>query len=169
MLVLAAAVEEEARHTLWIDDVRLVVGARHCMSLERLYRVAVVKNMRCKGATVAFVPGYVNPDIDGQWQSMTKDEYEQYLDFHTEKFRRHHMVELKLKGVKEVPLLYCVAGCIHDGTRKARKRGQLLAPALFNVFHLRVGAQPITLLVLCKPIKPTRKWNFRINSVTTVR
>ena len=47
VLVIAAAAEKEARRTLWIDSVGLVVEARHYMSLERLYRVAFEQNMRC--------------------------------------------------------------------------------------------------------------------------
>ena len=154
VLVLAAAAEKEARRTLWINDVGLVVEARHYMSLERLYRVAFEQNMRCMGTTVALVPDYFNPDLDGEWQFMTEDEYEQYIDFSVEKLQLHHVVEFKLKEIEEAPLLYCIAGCSHDCTRKFGERGQLLPPALFNVYYLRVGAQLITIVVSCKPTEP---------------
>ena len=106
------------------------------------------------GTTVALVPDYFNPDLDGEWQFMTEDEYEQYIDFSIEKFRLHHVAEFKLKQIEEAPLLYCIAGCSHDCTRKFSERGQLLAPALFNVYYLRVGVQLITIVVSCKPTEP---------------
>ena len=67
------------------------------MSLERLYRAAFDQNMRCGGGSVALVPDLFYPFMDGEWQMMTEEEYEQLIDFTTEQLMLHRGADSNLR------------------------------------------------------------------------
>ena len=54
------------RVTMWILGIGKLLGVRHYMSLERLYRAAFDQNMRCGGSNVALVPDLFDPFMFGE-------------------------------------------------------------------------------------------------------
>ena len=144
----------DKRVTTWILGIGEVLGVRHYMSLERLYRAAYDQNMRCGGTSVALVPDFFDPFMHGEWQLMTEAEYEQLINFTPEQLMLHRTAESNLREIDTAPLTYCMNGCLHDCTQLVGERGQLLPPALFRVYYLRAGGDLVKIVVSCKPSMP---------------
>ena len=144
----------DKRVTTWILGIGEVLGVRHYMSLERLYQAAFDQNMRCGGTKVALEPDLFDPFMDGEWQLMTEEEYEQLINFSTEQLMLHRTAESNLREIDTAPLTFCMNGCLHDCTQLVGERGQLLPPALFRVYYLRAGGDLAKIVVSCKPSVP---------------